>query len=300
MYAVDGARRLPEHALDHLPGYEGSPPGPDRQRRGRPAPDRRARRGDDRPRARPRRAGAEPTTTPGRCSARWSTNLAKTLAASPTTACGRSAARCATSPTPGSWCGPPSTARSAPSRSTASPGPLEEWRRLRDAVRAEVLDAGLRRASATRFTQHYDTTEVDASLLVLPLDRLRRRRRPADARHHRGDRGGPDARRPGAALPHRDRRRRARRATSTRSWPARSGWSRRTPPPAAPTTRTRCSTGWSAWSTTSACSRRSTTPRSGRMVGNFPQAFSHLALVQAAFALAARRPAARDAEAPAP
>ena len=32
----------------------------------------------------------------------------------------------------------------------------------------------------------------------------------------------------------------------------------------------------------------------GRMAGNFPQAFSHLALVQAAFALA------RDAKAPAP
>ena len=40
-----------------------------------------------------------------------------------------------------------------------------------------------------------------------------------------------------------------------------------------------------ALTTTSACSRRSTTP-SGRMVGNFPQAFSHLALVQAAFRLA--------------
>ncbi len=41
------------------------------------------------------------------------------------------------------------------------------------------------------------------------------------------------------------------------------------------------------WPTTSACSRRSTTPRHGRMVGNFPQAFSHLALVQAAFRLRA-------------
>ena len=29
-------------------------------------------------------------------------------------------------------------------------------------------------------------------------------------------------------------------------------------------------------------------PRRGRMVGNFPQAFSHLALVQAAFDLAGR------------
>ena len=33
MYAVDGARRLPEHVLDHLPGYAALPAGPDRQRR---------------------------------------------------------------------------------------------------------------------------------------------------------------------------------------------------------------------------------------------------------------------------
>ena len=121
-------------------------------------------------------------------------------------------------------------------------------------------------------------------------DRLPRRRRPADARHDRGRRAGPDARRPAAALPHPVPASTASPATSTRSWPARSGWSRPTPPPAAPTTRTRCSTGWSAWPTTSACSRRSTTRRTtagvGRMVGNFPQAFSHLALVQAAFRLA--------------
>ena len=39
--------------------------------------------------------------------------------------------------------------------------------------------------------------------------------------------------------------------------------------------------------TTSACSPRSTTPTHGRFVGNFPQAFSHLALVSAANQLAA-------------
>ena len=100
MYAVDGARHLPEHTLDHLPGYAGSRPvrigngaveqrqtdvlgevmiALDSARDGR----RRGRRRRLGPAARAgRRAGARP----GR---------------SPTTASGRSAARSGTSPTRG-------------------------------------------------------------------------------------------------------------------------------------------------------------------------------------------------------
>ncbi len=48
------------------------------------------------------------------------------------------------------------------------PGPLEAWRRLRDEVRADVLEHGYDARRGT-FVQHYDTTDVDASLLVLPL-----------------------------------------------------------------------------------------------------------------------------------
>ncbi|MBC2934342.1 glycoside hydrolase family 15 protein [Nocardioides sp. zg-1228] len=47
-------------------------------------------------------------------------------------------------------------------------GPLERWRELRDRVREEVLDKGFDHQRGT-FTQHYDTTEVDASLLTIPL-----------------------------------------------------------------------------------------------------------------------------------
>ena len=47
------------------------------------------------------------------------------------------------------------------------PGPADEWRAVRDEVRAEILERGVDRERGT-FTQHYDTTEVDASLLVLP------------------------------------------------------------------------------------------------------------------------------------
>jgi GH15 family glucan-1,4-alpha-glucosidase len=45
-------------------------------------------------------------------------------------------------------------------------GPVEKWRDPRDAVRDEVLTRGFDPERGT-FTQHYDTTEVDASLLVL-------------------------------------------------------------------------------------------------------------------------------------
>jgi GH15 family glucan-1,4-alpha-glucosidase len=47
-------------------------------------------------------------------------------------------------------------------------GPVERWRELRDRVREEILDKGFDAARGT-FTQHYDTREVDASLLTIPL-----------------------------------------------------------------------------------------------------------------------------------
>ncbi|MGH3371852.1 MAG: glycoside hydrolase family 15 protein, partial [Nocardioidaceae bacterium] len=47
-------------------------------------------------------------------------------------------------------------------------GPVQQWRKLRDQVRDEVMTRGYD-AGRNTFTQHYDTTEVDASLLVLPL-----------------------------------------------------------------------------------------------------------------------------------
>lgn len=44
-------------------------------------------------------------------------------------------------------------------------GPVDEWRELRDRVKAEVDSQGV---TDGYFTQYYGTTEVDASLLVLP------------------------------------------------------------------------------------------------------------------------------------
>ncbi|QIK76240.1 glycoside hydrolase family 15 protein [Nocardioides piscis] len=48
------------------------------------------------------------------------------------------------------------------------PGPVERWRELRERVRAEILERGFDPDRGT-FTQHYDTTELDASLLNIPL-----------------------------------------------------------------------------------------------------------------------------------
>ncbi len=46
-------------------------------------------------------------------------------------------------------------------------GPVDRWRTLRDQVRAEIEEHGWN-ADRGAFRQHYDTDEVDASLLVLP------------------------------------------------------------------------------------------------------------------------------------
>ncbi|NYF99623.1 glycoside hydrolase family 15 protein [Janibacter cremeus] len=47
-------------------------------------------------------------------------------------------------------------------------GDVELWRDLRDRVRADILDRGWNEARQT-FTQHYETDEVDASLLQIPM-----------------------------------------------------------------------------------------------------------------------------------
>ncbi|MDF1605514.1 glycoside hydrolase family 15 protein [Nocardioides sp. YIM 152315] len=46
-------------------------------------------------------------------------------------------------------------------------GPVDEWRRLRDTVRAEVLERGFD-ARRNTFVQYYGAAHVDAALLVLP------------------------------------------------------------------------------------------------------------------------------------
>jgi GH15 family glucan-1,4-alpha-glucosidase len=166
MYAVDGARNLPEATLDHLPGYEGSLP----VRIGNGAVSQRQtdvlgevmialQNARD--------AGITENADSWRLQCALVEDLADHWEA----------------PDHGIW-----EVRGPERHFTHSrvmvwvaldravtaveqhgfPGPVERWRELRDRVREEVLDKGFDTDRGT-FTQHYGTNEVDASLLVIPL-----------------------------------------------------------------------------------------------------------------------------------
>ena len=155
------------------------------------------------------------------------------------------------------------------------------------------------------FVQHYGSTEVDASLLMLALVGFLPPDDRAHPGHHRRRRGGPAVRRVRAALPHRSHRRRAPTGRS-----AIDGL----PPGEGAFLLT---TFWLV-DTLALVGRHEDAvalferllglrndvgllseewdPVGGRMVGNFPQAFSHVGLVNTARNLVAE---AAGAEGPA-
>ena len=166
MYAVDGARRLPERELDHLPGYEQSAP----VRIGNGAVDQRQT--DVLGEVmialqQAREAGLDETDLS------WS--LQRSLV--------DDLADHWEQPDHGLW-----EIRGEPQHFTHSrvmvwaafdraieaveqhglDGPVDRWRQARDEVRAEILEQGVDRERQT-FVQHYATKEVDASLLMIPL-----------------------------------------------------------------------------------------------------------------------------------
>ncbi len=158
---------------------------------------------------------------------------------------------------------------------------------IRDEIKAEVLERGFDEELGS-FVQSYGSKRVDASLLTIPLygflpaddPRVRgtleaiRRELLVDGfvQRYRHDDGRGVGRRPAA--------RRGRLLPLL-------VLVRRQPDPAraSSTRRARCSSGCSRSATTSGCSRRSTTRSSRRLVGNFPQAFSHIGLVNTALRL---------------
>ncbi len=165
MYAVDGGRQLPERELDHLPGYAGSRP----VRIGNGAVDQRQSdvlgevmiAFDD-----ARRLGLEESADTWGVQRALVDDLADHW----------------DQPDHGLW-----EIRGPMQHFTHSrvmvwaafdravrgveqyghEGDVERWRELRDTVHAEVLDRGYD-AGRNTFTQHYATTDVDASLLLIP------------------------------------------------------------------------------------------------------------------------------------
>ena len=271
---------LPERELDHLRGLRGLASGPRRQRRRRPGAERRARRGHVRARAGARRRASTRPTTPGRCSG-----------TSSTTSLGRWR-----EPDRGIW-----EVRGDPQHFTHSKvmawaavdravraaekhgldAPVDRWRAERDAIHADVLAHGWN-AERETFVQSYGAEHTDASLLQLAQVGFLPPDDPRILSHRRRDpRRARDRTRPAAPLPHRARPTTASPATSTRSWPARSGSPTPSPAPTTSRARPRCSTSSSAWPTTSACSPSSTTRSAAGWRATSRRRCRHLALVRA-------------------
>ena len=164
------------------------------------------------------------------------------------------------------------------------PAPLDELARAA-AARSMIRSAAKASTRQKRsFVQYYGADGAGCEPAAAADGRLPASRRPAHHGHRRGDRAGADGRWTGAALSTRMKRRRP--AGGEGVFLACSFWlvdnlvlqgrSGR---------RARCSSGCWGCATMSACWRRSTTRGNRRQLGNFPQAFSHLALINTALNL---------------
>ena len=163
------------------------------------------------------------------------------------------------------------------------PGPVERWRGLRDRVKEEVLDKGFDDVRGT-FTQHYDTREVDASLLTIPLVGFL----PGDDPRVLGtiEAVMADLLRDGLLLRYRTQTGVDGLSGDEHPFLACSFWlvsalasAGRRDEAAALLDRL------SGLANDVGLLSEEYDPVAGRMVGNFPQAFSHLTLVQAALSL---------------
>ena len=177
-------------------------------------------------------------------------------------------------------------------------GPVDRWRALRDEIHAEVCERGfdpeLRLLHAVVRLEGARREPAAAAARRLPAgDRPR-----ASAARSRRSSGSCSRRASCSATAHASRgRKRRRRAGSTGcrraracSCRARSGSATATSCSAGTTRRTSCSGGSSASATTSGSMSEEYDPKAERLLGNFPQAFTHLALVNTAFNLAPHLP----------
>ena len=155
---------------------------------------------------------------------------------------------------------------------------LPHLRALRERIHEEVCERGFNpRVGA--FTQSYGSEALDASVLVIPHVGFLPGERSARAGHGRGHREGARSATASCSATARSTAPTACPAPRARSWPAASGWPTTTPSPAASTRPRRCSSGCSALRNHLGLLAEEYDPKLQRQIGNFPQAFSHLALI---------------------
>jgi GH15 family glucan-1,4-alpha-glucosidase len=166
MYSVDGSRHLPEHILEHLPGYEGSRP----VRIGNAAVDQRQTDvlGEVMiALSAARDAGLDDDDDGWDLQLSLVDHLVETWQ-QPDNGIWeiRGPQRPFTLSRAMVWAAFDRAVRAV--EHDGKEGPVDRWREARDAVCDELMTKGFN-AERNTFTQHYETTEVDASLLVLPL-----------------------------------------------------------------------------------------------------------------------------------
>ncbi|SES39604.1 Glucoamylase (glucan-1,4-alpha-glucosidase), GH15 family [Pedococcus cremeus] len=166
MYRVDGSRELPERELDHLPGYAGSSP----VRVGNDAVSQRQMDVLGEVMIALHEARARGLETDGEA---WAMQLALVNELAdhwdePDNGLWevRGPQRHFTHSRVMVWAAFDRAVRAVEENDLD--GPVDRWRDLRDRVKAEVLEKGFDEQRNT-FTQHYDTSEVDASLLLIPI-----------------------------------------------------------------------------------------------------------------------------------
>ena len=166
MYAVDGSRHLPEHTLDHLPGYEGSRP----VRIGNAAVEQKQTdvMGEVMIALAAARGAGLDDDDDGWDLQRSLVNRLVDTWREPDHGIWeiRGPKRPFTHSRAMVWAAFDRAVRAVEEQGME--GPVDRWREAREEVCEEVMTRGFNAARNT-FTQHYDTDEVDASLLVLPL-----------------------------------------------------------------------------------------------------------------------------------
>ena len=155
----------------------------------------------------------------------------------------------------------------------------EKWQALADQIHADICRNGVDDRGV--FVQRYGADALDASLLLLPLMRFLPAGRPAHPGHRAGHRRRADGRRARAALPGRGDRRRSGRRGGHASRSARSGWSPPSSRSASSSEARKLCERLLAYASPLELYAEEIDPYSGRHLGNFPQAFTHLALINA-------------------